>query len=443
MTFIIDKNIEIKSSSVERPEAVYQPGEGGLPLVNYNYSDLSKMVSFFLEKINAIPEDPNKKIGVVHNLLDVMGAAWQLAIIKSGRDYIVVYCNEDKIPTWLDQYCSHVFIVGREGQDSNYHDLYSGNDFYTSTEDYAVRQQLLAHDRYVDLNFEFSKDQKTYIIYFNATKPVLAFKSGIVEASSVQAAMDNYFHEDDIVGLNRPLKHIGVNTVSLLPALFKCRKVYLLPNWTYWELGCADANNIHIGWQMITQNWVLPKKLRVLSTGGYSFTNEYLQHVKSKSDVEHVIDCYGTSTAPPPLAIRELNVDDRSVKPFTWINKLISPVSKEGKLHLVTSVPGLLEGVDKAVNDELPTGDQIELLDNNQFFFFGSWQKYIRVNHRRWELPEFQSYFLQETGISDYQIEYEKTDGEDFPCLIFEQKHKEIVEEFLTKNSVECKIKIQ
>jgi hypothetical protein len=138
----------------------------------------------------------------------------------------------------------------------------------------------------------------------------------------------------------RPLQHIGVATLCIYPSLFKAKGVSFCSLRPEWASQVNLATHVHFGYDMIRDKWPLPKKLRMLTTGGYDFNQECIDYVRSKSEIENIVDCYGTKYCPPPLAIRNLTSSNYPI-PFKWVNDYIKPDIREYSLFLTSSDPGL------------------------------------------------------------------------------------------------------
>ncbi|MEY3074520.1 MAG: hypothetical protein RJB25_156 [Bacteroidota bacterium] len=71
----------------------------------------------------------------------------------------------------------------------------------------------------------------------------------------------------------------------------------------------------------------------MLTSGGYNFNSECVNYVTSRSEIENIVDCFGTARCPPPLAIRQ-TLKDTS---FDWVNEFIKLGIKEGTNELMFS----------------------------------------------------------------------------------------------------------
>lgn len=398
----------------------------------YRDYELARSVSYFLDLIS----NTKGKIGITFGLLTYQSLAFMLALIKSKRDYTIFYYQEENLNyKGMELLCDHVFLVGlfehgTEMWPINEHNLpeeiKQRPDFYTRLWSQSVEDNIKAHTGKDNLEIEFSEDQKIYAVYDYDNQEVLALTAKI-EESSIIAAMENYIDDDDVCLLMRPFKHIGVATLSIYPALFKAKRIIVCSYKQDWMQVYQRGTNIHLAYEMIRENWPLPKKARMITTGGYPFNSDYIKFVTNQCEVENIIDCYGTKVCVPPLAIRYLHKDKPYIQPFKWVNKFLQPRNDQGTLTIVSP------------NLEVKTFDKIEL-HGDLFYFYGSQLKTIRMNHQVWNADEFLKFFEDKTNIKDVKLHFEEKDNVPMPFLTITAKHKDSVSAFITKNAVEIKL---
>lgn len=430
-----------------------------LQMREYDYRDLAKTVGYFEDLINSYPVE-EKNIGVVFGLLGFLQVAFMLALFKTGRNYTLYYYNSDDFPEHTKEYSNHTFLlgpwfggmanfIGRGQQDQEF------NDKHTNIFSADIEQQALSHHRAADLTIAFSKTQQVFVSLQDPTGhyavPHLASNTGYIEASSIKAAMDNYYHEDDNVVLFRACRHAGVATLSVYPAFFKCAKITLCKFDEEYKQEYHNATHIHAGYELIRDKWPLPKKLRMLTTGGYPFNSDCIDYVTGICDIENIIDCYGTLNFPPPMAIRQLNKGERGLVPFKWVNEYTVPeFNKDGdgeKLYWKSSIPN---GFFSEFNhmrqfvvhhypdyDIIRHYDNVESIDDRTFYFYGPAVSFIRIHHSRWAEADFKTYFSEKTGITDFKIVFVKKDGMNFPVLSVDIEDREIVLEFAKETDLE------
>ena len=193
-------------------------------------------------------------------------------VVRSGDDLNLFSHFFIAGPKWRGPKSSILPLVDEQPQHRSYIDSVSTMD---AVEAWTGREKL---------TFEFGKDVKTYVMNLNSTKLELLTTSGLMEESSVVAAMNNYIYDDDYCVLNRTFNHVGVATLVIYPSLFKARSVALIDHINQWNVACEDATHVHMSYQMIQQGFKLPKKLRTLSTGGYHFSIDCLNYVYSMSE---------------------------------------------------------------------------------------------------------------------------------------------------------------
>ena len=307
-------------------------------MTEYTAEDTARYVSYFLDKINSIT-DLSKPIGVKFGLLSFVSTCCLLALVKSGRDYCVIYYKNDDFREINDSKFSHVLKLGPFWELPE-ESIKSVLEYETEGAEHTIN---------TDLTFVFSPTQKIYAMADDADTLELLTTSGKIESSSVKAAMDHYFVEDDYCVFHRPMRHIGVATLCIYPALFKAKGISFCALRPEWATQINLATHMHFGYDMIRDKWPMPKNLRMLTTGGYDFNQECVEYVKSKSVIENIVDCYGTRFCPPPLAIRHLKISKHPI-PFKWINDYIKPEVRENILYLTSTEPDIFSN---------PQGDKV------------------------------------------------------------------------------------
>lgn len=415
-------------------------------LTTYNTDKLSQAVSYFLNLINKI-DTSEKPIGINYGGLSFLTVAFALAIIKSKKDTALII--EDTVvrsgddlnlfshffiagPKWRGPKSSILPLVDEQPQHRSYIDSVSTMD---AVEAWTGREKL---------TFEFGKDVKTYVMNLNSTKLELLTTSGLMEESSVVAAMNNYIYDDDYCVLNRTFNHVGVATLVIYPSLFKARSVALIDHINQWNVACEDATHVHMSYQMIQQGFKLPKKLRTLSTGGYHFSIDCLNYVYSMSDIDRIVDCYGTGFCPPPLAIRELTKENSfGLQPFKWVNSIVFPRminTDDGPQMLLESNHVLFKGIMSASNDgkSIGTRDIVEQVNDDTFYLYGNSMTYVRVLDSRITTTELQK--MLDSVCSNVSIEFTTKQGTKFPKLITNIFNKEQLEKFVVDNKVEADV---
>jgi hypothetical protein len=219
MDFRIRNDIRIRSKSLQT-----------FLMKDYNHEDLSRSVAYFVDKIQKLKED-NHQIGVVFGFLSFASISCMLALIKSKVDYTIIYYSGDTITENINKYCSHAFLLGPFDNQNNVVDLVTTNpSFYTNVNDPLIEEQLTSYSRLDDLIFNFGEQQKIYSVSVGNDKADLVHSTGKVEESSISAAMQHYYSDDDYCLLYRPCRHIGVATLSVYPALFKAKTIVLCVN---------------------------------------------------------------------------------------------------------------------------------------------------------------------------------------------------------------------
>jgi len=444
MEFKIRKDIKVRAVSPI-----------SLQMRDYDYKDLASAVGYFEDLINSYPRS-EKNIGIVFGLLGFLQVAFMLALFKTGRNYNLFYYNSDEFPDWAADHASHIFLLGpwfggmnnsiQEGQKN-----IEFNEKYTNIFTEDTERLALAHSP-VDLTITFSNNQQVFANTQGKLNGLsLIYNTGYIEASSVKAAMDNYYHEDDNVVLFRACRHAGVATLSVYPAIFKCANITLCKFDEEYKQEYHNATHIHAGYELIRDKWPLPKKLRMLTTGGYAFNSDCINYVTSICDIENIVDCYGTVHFPPPMAIRHLGKNIQGLIPFKWVNEYIIPEFNKNEngenLYFKSTVPnGFFSEFNHTRQfvvhhhtdyDIIRHYDNVESVDDRTFYLHGSVTKYIRMHHTRWSEVDFKNYFVEKTGIKDFEVDFIKKDGIDFPVLNTYMKFQRKVTEFAKETDLE------
>jgi len=236
------------------------------------------------------------------------------------------------------------------------------------TDTKSMESSAFSYYKSDDLIFDYSKNKKVSVVnIINANDIALLYTTEKIEGSSIAAAINHYFHEDDYVVIMRPFGHVGVGTLSIYPAFFKAKNISICPFVNDWNEEYHNATHIHIDKSMMNFGCKLPKKLRMLTSGGYNFNSECADYVTSRSDIENIVDCFGTAKCPPPLAIRQLLKDKifKANNEFEWINEFIKLGIKEGTEQLMFSAEQdlVFNEMPGSFRNNIVTDDTIKLHD--------------------------------------------------------------------------------
>lgn len=406
---------------------------------DYKKNDLAKFVAFYLDLILSLKES---KIGVRFGLLTLPSVAFMLALHKSGIEYTLLYHNGDHNFDVENEQFDKIFLVGTFGDSISLavNKLVVRNpETFILTDTIRFEISALSYHRSDDLVFNFDKDKKTYVVINKQSE--LLYPTEKIEGNSISAAMDNYFHDDDYCVLTRPFSHFGVATLSIYPAFFKVKNITLCPTFKDWREEYHNATHVHIDLKMMSGNCQLPKKLRMLTSGGYNFNSECLQYVTSRSEIENIVDCFGTIYCPPPLAIKKLVSTDERL-PFKWVHKFIKPSLVNDKLAFTTVDGDIFNDMRTSSNGKITTTDVV-FLDGDDFYFIGSSERFVRMNHIRYPAEIFVKMFKDQTGISDVGVHYETIDNIENPVIIISNaKDFETAYKFVEEFQVESKLKL-
>lgn len=409
---------------------------------NYEVADykfLSQAVAYYLDLINKT--DPSKPLAIGYGGLSLLAVAFSMALKKTRYDYVTIYQTGDFTYPLDKNFYSKLFLLGRFA-DAAIEKIQSEIDHNNTliTESAVHEQNIKNYHRQEDLTFDFSNDRKMYMAFKSEVS--LLYNTDKVEGSSIRAAMNSYFIEDDYCVMTRGFQHIGVATLSIFPAFFKTKKISICTFFddNEWGNEVHLATNLHVPYDVIKEKLPLPKKLRMLTTGGYNFNSECVDYVKSQCDIEKIVDCFGTAICPPPLAVREIT-SGNSIVPFTWVNDYIKPNSKAGQLEFVsTESHTFSEGMRGFIDGNILTFDQINL-DGDKFYFWGSNKKFIRVADSRRDVGDFSEVFKQHSGIEKFEVHFEVIDGVENPVIIVDAKDFESATHTSNQLRIEAKIK--
>jgi len=392
-----------------------------LQFKDYSKEDIARAVAFYLDLILNSKHD---KIAVGFGNVSLLSVAFMLALHKSGKEYILVYHNGNFNYHDYGHLYSNLFLTGVFSKRD--YDIVIENSPNTTFTDTAIfEQQAFSFYKSDDLIFDYSKNKNVYII--NSDSVQLLYDSEKIEGSSIQAAMNNYFVDYDYVVLMRPLQHVGVGTLSIYPSFFKVKNISLCPWIEDWESEYHKATHIHIDPRMMSYGCKLPKKLRMLTSGGYNFNSDCVNYVTAQSDIENIIDCYGTAKFPPPLAIRKPLIDSM----FVWINEFIKPsIVKDTKQLILTSIDNTVKNI---------TNDLIEL-DEHGFRLIGKALDEIRMSHKLHPVEEFKKLFSEYSGIVDFEVKFEFENGTHNPVVFVNEKDHDRANDIFFKYNIETKL---
>jgi hypothetical protein len=410
---------------------------------DYTKEDISRAVAFYLD---LILDSKYEKIAVGFGNLSLLSVAFMLALHKSGKDYTLVY--HDGTFNFFNQpdLYSHLFFTGvassEEGQGYSILNALVRNapGKITFTDTQQTEQAAFSYHKKDDLIFDYSKNKK--ISYIIGDDDSLIYTTEKIEGSSIDAAMKHYYHEDDYAVIMRPFQHFGVGTLSVYPAFFKAKNISLCPFADDWEQEYHKATHVHIDPHMMKIGCKLPSKLRMLTSGGYNFNSDCIEYVTSRSQIENIVDCFGTVKCPPPLAIRRLPGNTS----FQWINEFIRPSTIEDTKQLVfTSVEeNVFTALPQSVNNCLVTEDLVEFSDDmSKFSITGKLVDKIRMSHILYSPIIFKNLFSKCSGIDfdDVELQFEIIDGLKNPVIYVKEKDFAKANEAISLYNVEAKLK--
>lgn len=411
---------------------------------DYSKEDISRAVAFYLD---LILDSKYEKIAVGFGNLSLLSVAFMLALHKSGKEYTMVYHDGTFNFDDYSHLYSHLFftgvpdIEGVKKLDEIVKDEIFKIDLSSITLTDFLESSAFSYYKQDDLVFDYNKNKKVSIVN-NTKAAALLYTTEKIEGSSISAAIQNYFIEDDYVVMFRPFSHLGVGTLSIYPAFFKVKNISICTFPLDWKEEYHRATHVHIAKQMMDYRCDLPKKLRMLTSGGYNFNSECVNYVTSRSEIENIIDCFGTARCPPPMAIRHTLKDTN----FEWINEFIRLGVEEGTDQLMFSADQdmVFNEISDSFRNSIVTDDTIELLDNGRrFSLTGKVVLTIRMAHVLYELKDFERLFSERSGIIDFNIKFEVIDGLKNPVLYVNEKDFDHATAVFNKFFIESKLKIK
>lgn len=405
---------------------------------DYTKEDIARAVAFYLD---LILESKHEKIAVGFGNVSLLSVAFLLALHKSGKEYTLVYHDGSfNFEEYKDLY-SHLFftgVVSLEGTEKFEQFKQNNPSKFTLTDTQLFESSAFSYHKQDNLVFDYSKNKKVSIIEINNRG--LLYTTEKIEGSSIDAAMKYYFQEDDYVVIMRPFQHLGVGTLSIYPAFFKAKNISLCPFIQDWNEEYHKATHIHIDLHMMGIGCNLPPKLRMLTSGGYNFNSDCINYVTSRSEIENIIDCFGTAICPPPLAIKS-SLNDTS---FEWINQFVRPSIKEDTQQLVfTSVEdNVFSALEYSVDGKIVTNDLIKFIGSrNKFSITGRLIDKIRMSHILYPVSEFRKLFREYSGINDFNVQFEIVDGLKNPVIVVNNDDYNKATEIFSTYYIEAKLK--
>jgi hypothetical protein len=402
---------------------------------DYTRSDLAKAVAYFTDKLNSDTfEDNTKRIGVAFGNLSFLNLAFMLALQKCQKEFALVY-HIDMDFERRREFFSHMYITGAFGDP--YYDEGAAKNLgqnrmlsllnkkhYTVTDTKYHENNALNYHREDDLEIDFSDDRKTYIQVTDRQteeqKYNLLYPTGKIESSCIAAAIQHYTDAEGTYIFYRPFHHLGVGTLSIYPAVFNASNIILCSYKEHWDLEYQNADHVHVSQSMISQEWPMPPKIKSLTTGGYNFNSDCINYVTARSDVDVIVDCFGTAQLPPPMAIRTLH-DPKTNKewsPFKWINPFVNYKIVNYQMVYSTTDGDIFSELPNTFGGKIVGYDHVTDAGENQFNFHGPLGDIIRMSHIRTEVPEFIKLFKEYSGIGNLQITMEVIDGIKNPVVI-------------------------
>jgi AMP-binding enzyme len=359
---------------------------------DYSYDELSQAVSYWLNIINTQPPGP---IGLAYSGLSFSTIALLLALYKSGRDYkhMGVYSRQlstlDNLHRTLD--IDAIFVAGDTNDDVDFHKI---STTYIRTDCWHSAWECARWEGREDLSsIPFTHKQKISAYTSGTTgEPTQNSMSAYVEATSIETAQRLLFSPDDYCLFMHGMSHQGVHTSAILPAIFTAKTVSLA-NRTTWHEELDKATHIQYFYTM-QGTFDLPKKVRVITTGGDKLKTPMLDKIKNECQYEHLYDIYGLTECLPPLAIRDVHEQKDLDSPFLWVNEQYSfDIAQDNSICIT-----------RPDNITLKTSD-LGSREQDHLYYIGRQSSRIRVRGLLVTVAEFKQEFEQMTNIVSYAIE--------------------------------------
>jgi hypothetical protein len=354
---------------------------------DYNYNNIAQAVGYWLDQIN----QTTGTIGIAYASLSFSSIAFLLALYKSQRPFthLGVLGKEVTVQLLHEQKLGVVFVVGDLFHSNVKLDFLSDQLHHTDTWDHAYN--CLQWPGREELLIPFTQQQTIHAFTSGTTgKPRAVATTSYIESLSVQLAMDLFFVDDDYCVFAHGMSHLGVHTTAILPGLFKAKVVSLAGS--TWNEEMLHATHVQFFSTMTFLQ--LPKRLRVITTGGNTLKSTFLEYIQSRCQVDNIYDIYGLTECLPPLAVRNIQSISDLGNPFIWAN-LAYQVAIQGDTITITRLDDVV----------LATSDRGSL-NGNQLTFLGRALNLIRLNGNLVSVEEFKQAFESYTKILDYVIEY-------------------------------------
>lgn len=402
---------------------------------SYNRCQLARAVAYWQDYLQALNDDRPVGLWYGWSSTSFQTIALLLAIIDSGRSYYKFSSTDEakkvKIPDIGT--LSHTFSVGLEN--SVYADtskIYGVTSVYADSAEH--RELSLNYHRKHPLKIKFHADSYRYNSTSGTTGLPKAVKVSLLnDGQSVLCAMEQYFSEDDYCVFAHNMLHIGVHTTAIFPAVFKARVLSLIDVLSYPE-EVVNATHIQYFYTMLNE-CVLPKGLnvRICTTGG-DYLKPQLVNTLLDAGVKEIIDIYGLTEAPPPLAIRSIkSVNDLS-KPFNWVATDYSCRTDEAdQLH-----------VQNSQGDERRTGDRCFYnTESKELFYDGRLSIFNTIRFKGVWTPttEVTRALAEESGLVNYFLDT-AVEPPNFPKLFVTPREAVAAQHYIGSSGLTVELKI-
>lgn len=297
------------------------------PLGRYNADQLASAVAYWHDFLN--DNDCGDVVAInYHSGLTFTSIALLLAVINSNRSYIkfdLFTSSSDSVKN-AEKHGVKIKYVFSAGETSRYeHPVNELKKVLVETDSVAVVSE---HHLEKSINY----DKCIYTINFPSNTTRSSFTSGttgepelisvdmLSEGMAIQRAMDSYFSGHDVCLFSHDLAHIGVHTSAVLPAVFKA-KILILADQYLWGKYIDRATHTQFFSIMLNHpDYEIPSENRIktVTTGGEKIKESMVKYLLSRN-VDRIINIYGATEFPPPVAVCEIKSIDDINNPFDII----------------------------------------------------------------------------------------------------------------------------
>lgn len=330
----------------------------------YDHDDLARSVAYWCDYLTKIyDQSSSAPLGLLQGSITFSGVCFYLSLYKLKIPFLYLDAHHDYTVNNVKEIFNIQDIVLLGTADPMFRVLPNT----ISTETFSHAFSMAKFPELADLKFEFAVDHYIYAHTSGSTGTKKLIKiSADQEARSIATAITEYFDSDDVCMFSHEMRHKGVHTTAILPALFAVDTIYFVLT-QEWPLFITQVN--HCQWfPTMKEYYKLTPNISKLTTGGSVISNELLDYIFSQSHDCTVYNIYGLTEMLPPVAINKVTDQSRSNR-FRWVRD-----------DLIPAVDQQFTITDTKLNQKISTGDMVDFVSNQEFCFVGRERKTIRVN---------------------------------------------------------------